>query len=515
MLGSANSNATVTVNLQRAIRQGSYFWDELSENNAGAALYVPLTNLAVLNNGANPDIVATNVGNVLIAPTPQTFTYDVDGNLTSDGLWTNVWNAENRLLSVESLPTVPASARVHEDWSYLPDGRWNQRIVSIWNTNTLSYQPSTTNRFVWDGQVLMAILDQTNGLVMSFMRGLDLSGTIQGAGGVGGLLAINFKTNGTHFVTYDGNGNVAGLVNAADGTASANYEYDPFGQTLRITGPVAKWNPIRFSTQFADDVVGDVKYLYRDYVPNTGRWPNRDPLAEKGATLLRNPSYYSTSGEDSILGIDLGVMTRNATEQASYQEETSLYLFNANDGMNKYDLLGTMTLSAVNGIYNTRAAQIDAANVMCRCDCGKKQAIHTYSISGGPFGGSMIYADSSWEDCEGSQCCGPFNSTYFWWDCYSSAEEHSGPAGDVNYGWSQGGVNYFKSATPSTWAPITQFWPTSDPYHLAVCSIVMYEQCVNGKLQTQMNWAVNVLYFTWNKSSQSWTGPTAPPRGPY
>jgi hypothetical protein len=68
VLGSANSNATVTMNLQRAYRYGSYFWDELSENNARAALYVALTNLAVLNNGTNADIIAANTGNVLIAP---------------------------------------------------------------------------------------------------------------------------------------------------------------------------------------------------------------------------------------------------------------------------------------------------------------------------------------------------------------------------------------------------------------------------------------------------------------
>jgi RHS repeat-associated protein len=238
----------------------------------------------VLNNGTNADIVATNTGNVLLPQTPQTFLYDADGNLVSDGLWTNVWNAENRLVYVESLPTVPASARVHEDWSYLPDGRWNQRIVSTWNGS--AYVPQSTNRFVWDGQVLLAVLDQTNGLVMSFMRGLDLSGTMQGAGGVGGLLAINFKTNGTHFAAFDGNGNVAGLVNAADGTASATYEYDLFGQALRITGLVGRLNPIRFSTQFADDYVGDIKYLFRDYVPSTGIWNSRDVIEENGGVNL-------------------------------------------------------------------------------------------------------------------------------------------------------------------------------------------------------------------------------------
>ena len=284
VLGSANANATVTVNLQRAYRYGSYFQDELSENNSSSALYVALTNLAVLNNGTNADIVATNNGNMLVAQTPQSFTYDADGNLTSDGLWTNVWNAENRLVYVESLPTVPAAARVHEDWSYLPDGRWSQRIVSTWNGS--AYVPQYTNHFVWDGQVLLAILDQTNGLVMSFMRGLDLSGTMQGAGGVGGLLAVNFKTNGVHFVVNDGNGNVMALVSAADGTTTANFDYDPFGQIIRKTGSMASAMPIRFSTQFADDVTGDLKYLFRDYTPDRGGWKSRDPMQEAGGLNL-------------------------------------------------------------------------------------------------------------------------------------------------------------------------------------------------------------------------------------
>ena len=50
---------------------------------------------------------------------------------------------------------------------------------------------------------------------------------MQGAGGVGGLLAVTFKTNGTHFAAFDGNGNVASLVNAADGTATPTMNTAP------------------------------------------------------------------------------------------------------------------------------------------------------------------------------------------------------------------------------------------------------------------------------------------------
>lgn len=269
----------------------------------------------------------TNVtGNLLVAKSPQAFLYDNDGNLVSNGLWTNTWDAENRLIESESLPAVPVGGKMKEEWTYLPDGRWYQRIVST--NNGTSYVPQYTNHFVWDGKVLLAVLDQTNGLVISFMRGLDLSGTMQGAGGVGGLLAVSFKTNGTHFAAFDGNGNVAALVNAADGTCSANYEYDPFGQAIRITGAVGKLNPIRFSTQFADDVKGTIKYLHRDYTPSTGTCPNRDPL-----------------GDEAFLQAQLKGKTWQVQHDLRGQSELPSYLFARNYPVGVIDCFGLKTLS--------------------------------------------------------------------------------------------------------------------------------------------------------------------------
>ena len=87
-----------------------------------------------------------------------------------------------------------------------------------------------------------------------YLWGADLSGSAQGAGGVGGLLEIVYCGNlMTNFVAFDGNGNLAALVNAADGTLLAQYEYGPFGEVIHATGPLAKANPFRFSTKYQDD----------------------------------------------------------------------------------------------------------------------------------------------------------------------------------------------------------------------------------------------------------------------
>jgi RHS repeat-associated protein len=164
---------------------------------------------------------------------------------------------------------------------------------------------------VWDGQVLLAVLDGENHPVVTLMRGLDLSGTMQGAGGVGGLLAVSLRNEGAHFVCYDGNGNVVALVNAADGSESGRYEYGPFGELLRVTGPVAKANPLRFSTQYADDMTGEMRYLFPDYAPATGRWPNRDPIGEKGGI-----NAYGFVGSSPLNAVDpFGFLEVEATTE--------------------------------------------------------------------------------------------------------------------------------------------------------------------------------------------------------
>ncbi|MGO8678353.1 MAG: RHS repeat-associated core domain-containing protein, partial [Limisphaerales bacterium] len=139
----------------------------------------------------------------------------------------------------------------------------------------------------------------------------------QGAGGVGGLLEVSDAVNGVSFVAYDGNGNVAGLVAANGGGSSAVYEYGPFGEVLRATGPMAKNNPFRFSTKYDDDETGLLYYGYRYYNASTGRWLSRDPVEEPGFTILNSdgntgdagPALYGFVGNDPVDDTDdLGLL---------------------------------------------------------------------------------------------------------------------------------------------------------------------------------------------------------------
>ena len=292
--GSANANATVTVNLQRATRQENYFWDELAVGNTTSPLWLALTNLAVLNNGTNADIIGTNQGNVFVKQTPEVFNYDADGNLTNDGRWAYTWDGENRLVKMTANTSVGPQYQLN--FTYDAQSRRIQKIVA---TNGVAI---STNNFVYDGWNLAAELNPNGTLVRSYIWGTDLSGSAQGAGGVGGLIAISYHGSITTncFAAFDGNGNIAALINAADGSVSANYEYAPFGEVVRSTGPLARNNPFRFSTKYQDDESDLLYYGYRYYNASTGRWPNRDPKEEKGGLNL-----YGFVGGNPIEALDI------------------------------------------------------------------------------------------------------------------------------------------------------------------------------------------------------------------
>ncbi len=89
------------------------------------------------------------------------------------------------------------------------------------------------------------------------------------------------------------------LVNAAAGTVAAQYEYGPFGELLRATGPMAKANPFRFSTKYQDEETDLLYYGYRYYNAGTGRWLSRDPIGEKGG-----PNDYASLANSLPNGVD-------------------------------------------------------------------------------------------------------------------------------------------------------------------------------------------------------------------
>ncbi|MCH8514510.1 MAG: hypothetical protein LAT83_23045, partial [Kiritimatiellae bacterium] len=144
--------------------------------------------------------------------------FDDDGNLLKDHLWEYTWNAENRLVVQEHRDDVNISplARTKMEFTYDSQGRRVRKIVSRWDNTLETFLPEEDLRFVYDGWNLIAEIGPLDLPVRTHVWGLDLSGTMQGAGGVGGLLGSRY--HGTTSITalpfYDGNGNVMGYTDA-------------------------------------------------------------------------------------------------------------------------------------------------------------------------------------------------------------------------------------------------------------------------------------------------------------
>lgn len=175
-----------------------------------------------------------------------------------------------------------------------------------------SYATTGTTVFAWSGWMLISEIAQTPtppySQTNSYLWGLDLSGSLSGAGGVGGLLSMTRSTasgTNTYFYCMDGNGNVMRLVDTAGATA-AEYEYSPVGKVAQATESTvlatSGGNNFRFSTKQFDAETGAGYWGYRWYHPETGRWMSRDRIGEVGGKNLYGYVGNMPSGLADALG---------------------------------------------------------------------------------------------------------------------------------------------------------------------------------------------------------------------
>src|SRR5436190_22007551 len=185
---------------------------------------------------------------------------------------------------MNQLTSAQVAGSCQTDFTY--DGKMRLRMRSdyLWNGSALV--PTSEIRYIYDGMLVVQERDYNNNPTVTYTRGTDLSGSLQGAGGIGGLLARSHgyaSTNGnwyTHnFYHADGNGNVTYLVNSSQSLA-ASYRYHLFGNYISQSGSLADANVYRFLSKEIYVNSGMYYYGYRWYDPYLQRWLNRDPLGD-------------------------------------------------------------------------------------------------------------------------------------------------------------------------------------------------------------------------------------------
>jgi RHS repeat-associated protein len=324
---------------------------------------------------------------------PATLDYDDDGNMTMDDRgMVYAYDTENRLTAVAKLSPGAGDKKVVYGYDY--QGRRIRTQVFAWNTGSAAWStsPESDVRFVYDGWRVIMELDGLNAdaVTRKYTWGLDLAGlngstsrdrqgaALDAAGGIGGLLAA-YDTAGTtstaddrtFLYTYDANGNVGQLIEPTGGTTyalAAKYEYDPYGQRINTPAQGEYDQPYRFSTKPFDPITGNGDWDYRWYDPRLGRFINRDPLDEAGATLTRQagtpPSSFMPRQAEAPLPFNADVSSGMAVGNATYsayslsyvgslparptkllheQEELNLYEYARQSPTNHVDPLGLST----------------------------------------------------------------------------------------------------------------------------------------------------------------------------
>ena len=227
------------------------------------------------------------------------FQHDLDGNLLDDGNLTFTYDSANRLKTVSSNGVVLVTN--------FYDAK-SRRVKKV--------TPNATTTFFYDDWNLIeeriAYTDGTSS-VIKYYWGKDLSGTLQGAGGIRGLL---YETiHGVVYIPcYDNNGNVTKYVDA-NGNIVASYTYNAFGKLISKSGPLADFFRHRFSTKYFDPETGLYYYGYRFYHPVLMRWLNRDPIEEDGGLNL-----YGFCGNNGVTFVDY--------------KGNDIYLYTGNDSGN-------------------------------------------------------------------------------------------------------------------------------------------------------------------------------------
>jgi RHS repeat-associated protein len=213
--------------------------------------------------------------------------------LVSDGQRGFEYDDENQLIA------VTATNSWRSEFVYDGLGRRRVRVEKVWQNS--QWTTSAEVRYVYDHMLVLQERDQNNIPQVSYTRGVDLSGSLQRAGGIGGLLArtepLAFSLQHSYFHA-DAVGNITCLVNGQQ-VVVARYLYDPFGNLLSLSGPLAEANLYRFASKELHPNSGLIYFGFRYYGPNLQRWLNADPLEEEGGINL-----YLYAGNGPVSGLD-------------------------------------------------------------------------------------------------------------------------------------------------------------------------------------------------------------------
>ncbi|WP_411748432.1 RHS repeat domain-containing protein [Reinekea sp.] len=239
-----------------------------------------------------------NIGDQLSSRGNTQYAYDANGRLSKKTEGTDVthyqYSSTGRLLAVE-LPNGDTITYQHN--------ALGNRVVKLVND-------VVEEKYLWQNKTtLLATYDANDNLLQRYEYSLGQTPT-----------AFTQGTNRFYIIT-DQIGTPR-VITDATGTVVKQIEYDAYGNVINDTNP-AMDIPFGFAGGLKDNHTGLIRFGYRDFDPEIGRWTARDPIGFAGG----DTNLYGYVGGSPIQFVDSTGMARY------HYNKNNGYLYYYEDGV--------------------------------------------------------------------------------------------------------------------------------------------------------------------------------------
>jgi RHS repeat-associated protein len=277
-----------TDTIQGSLKTTEYTYDEIGRLSAVMENGTETERYTYYPNGARATEINVHKGITV----PRTYQYTREDQLTNAGNISYTYDADGfvNTKSVGGNTTVYTYSSLGELTEVaLPDGNEINYVYDpLGRRIARKYNGAVTHKYLWQGQTrLLAVYDGSDNLLMRFEY-------------ASGRMPVAMTRAGvTYYLAYDQVGSLR-LVTDSAGNTIKRIDYDSFGAIFNETNSGFSV-PFGFAGGLYDKNTGLVRFGFRDYDPETGRWTAKDPIRFAGGDadlygyVLNNPVNFVDS----------------------------------------------------------------------------------------------------------------------------------------------------------------------------------------------------------------------------
>ncbi|ERN39815.1 RHS repeat-associated core domain protein [Rubidibacter lacunae KORDI 51-2] len=219
------------------------------------------------NGNRTSDGSVTEANNRLSENDGYTYSYDDEGNLieqvdkASGEVTTYTWDHRNRLTEVE---VRNSNGDLIRDVEYRYDVL-DRRVAKVIDLDGDGPAAATAEHFVYDGEHIALVFDESGTLVQRYLHGPLIDQVL-----------AEETADGVRWTLTDHLGSIAYILNE-NGEILNHLIYDSFGNVIHETDPSVDFR-FGFTGRERDEETGLHYYRARYYDPRTGRFLSEDPL---------------------------------------------------------------------------------------------------------------------------------------------------------------------------------------------------------------------------------------------